>query len=117
MQSIARALAQTGGKETGFYFGTFGLMISDGRNPASSSAHSGSFKVWRDSGAWRKRSRSWRKSSPARTIWGSSRNISSRRPHAARQFPQAYSHVGLINAAFAVSPSWTTVLEPHACAA
>jgi GH15 family glucan-1,4-alpha-glucosidase len=25
-------------------------------------------------------------------------------------FPQAYSHVGLINAAFAVSPSWTTVL-------
>jgi GH15 family glucan-1,4-alpha-glucosidase len=25
-------------------------------------------------------------------------------------FPQAYSHVGLINAAFAVSPPWTTVL-------
>lgn len=25
-------------------------------------------------------------------------------------FPQAYSHVGLINAAFAVSPSWATVL-------
>jgi GH15 family glucan-1,4-alpha-glucosidase len=25
-------------------------------------------------------------------------------------FPQAYSHVGLINAAFAVSPSWSEVL-------
>jgi GH15 family glucan-1,4-alpha-glucosidase len=25
-------------------------------------------------------------------------------------FPQAYSHVGLINAAFAVSPPWTSVL-------
>ena len=33
-------------------------------------------------------------------------------------FPQAYSHVGLINAAFAVSPSWTTVLlAPRLCAA
>jgi GH15 family glucan-1,4-alpha-glucosidase len=25
-------------------------------------------------------------------------------------FPQAYSHVGLINAAFAVSPPWSDVL-------
>ena len=112
MQSIARALAvQTGGKETGFYFRY--LRTDDFGRPQSSFVIC---SFWVVQGLARLGRMAEAQQIMAQVLTGANHlGLFSEHfvPETRTQlgnFPQAYSHVGLINAAFAVSPSWTTVL-------
>ncbi len=112
MQSIARALAvQNGGKETGFYFRY--LRTDDFGRPQSSFVIC---SFWVVQGLARLGRMAEAQQIMAQVLTGANHlGLFSEHfvPETRTQlgnFPQAYSHVGLINAAFAVSPSWTTVL-------
>ncbi|MGB2726001.1 MAG: glycoside hydrolase family 15 protein, partial [Nitrospira sp.] len=112
MQSIARALAvQAGGKETGFYFRY--LRTDDFGRPQSSFVIC---SFWVVQGLARLGRMAEAQQIMAQVLTGANHlGLFSEHfvPETRTQlgnFPQAYSHVGLINAAFAVSPSWTTVL-------
>jgi GH15 family glucan-1,4-alpha-glucosidase len=112
MQSIARALAvQTGGKETGFYFRY--LRTDDFGRPQSSFVIC---SFWVVQGLARLGRMAEAQQIMAQVLTGAN-HLGLFAEHFVPEtrtqlgnFPQAYSHVGLINAAFAVSPSWTTVL-------
>ena len=111
MQSLAGGLSvQARGKDTGFYFRY--LQTNDFGRPQSSFVIC---SFWIVQGLVRlgrmaEAQKITRRSSPARITSISSPNISSQRPAPnSATIPQAYSHVGLINAPFAFSPSWTTV--------
>jgi GH15 family glucan-1,4-alpha-glucosidase len=112
MQSIAHGLAvQTDGKDTGFYFRY--LRPDDFGRPQSSFVIC---SFWVVQGLARLGRLAEAQQIMTQVLTGAN-HLGLLSEHFVPEtriqlgnFPQAYSHVGLINAAFAVSPSWTSVL-------
>jgi GH15 family glucan-1,4-alpha-glucosidase len=112
MQSIERGLSvQAGGKDTGFYFRY--LRTDDFGRPQSSFVIC---SFWVVQGLARLGRLAEAQQIMTQVLTGANHlGLLSEHfvPETRTQlgnFPQAYSHVGLINAAFAVSPPWSSVL-------